>query len=209
MKRQTRRLLLNIATAIAVAAAAALVFLPAVQAAPGEITSNVNVRSGPGTSYRVIDTLVRGTSVDVGQCRASFCQVRTRNVSGWVSANYLRTGGRVVPGQGSGNGFSFGFSIGPNGPRIGVGQPPVIQLPSASEVCLYDRTRFRGESVCLGAGESIRDLGDFAERASSIDNPDGLRVQVCSDNYYDCRTYTTSASTLGDFDDYIVSVRVR
>jgi uncharacterized protein YraI len=197
MNRHTRKMLLNIATGVAVAATAAVVFLPAAYAAPGTVTSNVNVRSGPGTSYAVVDTVRRGTSVDVQQCQGSWCYISKPGPDGWVSASYLSAGGGspVNPSQ---PGISFGFSTGPGGPTInfGIGQqpqvqpprpprPPVIQ-PVYSEACFYDRTRFRGESFCLESGES------------------------CSEsNYRNCRTYTTSASTLGDFDDYIVSIRVR
>jgi hypothetical protein len=77
-------------------------------------------------------------------------------------------------------------------------------------VCFYDRTRFRGESFCLESGDRVGNLAAWSDRISSIENTDGLQVQVCSENNYrDCRTYTTSASSLGDYDDYIVSVRVR
>ena len=216
MKRQTRRTLLNVATAVAVAATAALVLIPAAQAAPGTITSNVNVRSGPGTSYGVVDTAVRGTQVDVRQCEGSWCFVQKSGPDGWVAANYLSTGGR--PANPTQPGLSFGFQVGPNGPTINFGngnqRPPIVVRPepsySESEVCFYDRTRFRGESNCLMSGDSVRDLGSFADRISSIDNPDGLSVQVCSEsNFRNCRTYTSSAASLGDFDDYIVSVRVR
>ncbi len=219
MNRQTRKNLLNIATGIAVAATAAVVFLPAAYAAPGVVTSNVNVRSGPGTNYAVVDTVRRGAQVDVQQCQGSWCYIAKAGPDGWVSASYLSAAGGapVNPQQ---PGLSFGFTVGPNGPsfNIGVGQPqvqpprpPVIQpVPTFGEVCFYDRTRFRGESFCLEQGDSVRSLGNWADRISSFDNADGLQVQVCSEsNYRDCRTYTTSASSLGDFDDYIVSVRVR
>lgn len=222
MKRHTRKMLLNIATGVAVAATAVVVFLPAAYAAPGTITSNVNVRSGPGTNYGVVDTVRRGTTVDVQQCQGSWCYIAKPGPDGWVSSTYLSAGGGspVNPQQ---PGLSFGFSTGPNGPTInfGIGQqpqqpqrppivrPPVVQ-PVIGEVCFYDRTRFRGDSFCIEEGESIRDLGNWADRISSLDNPDGLDVQVCSDaNFRGCRTYTTSASSLGDFDDYVVSVRVR
>lgn len=217
MNRHTRKMLLNIATGVAVAATAVVVFLPAAYAAPGTITSNVNVRSGPGTNYAVVDTVRRGTQVDVQQCQGSWCYVAKPGPDGWVSSSYLTAAGGapVNPQQ---PGLSFGFSTGPGGPTINFGigqqpQPPVIRPtpePVFGEVCFYDRTRFRGTSFCLESGESIRNLGDWADRVSSIDNADGLSVQVCSEsNYRNCRTYTTSASTLGDFDDYIVSVRVR
>lgn len=222
MNRNTRKTLLNLATGIAVAAAAVVVLLPAAYAAPGVMTSNVNVRSGPGTNYAVVDTVRRGTQVDVQQCQGSWCYIAKAGPDGWVSASYLSAAGGapVNPQQ---PGISFGFQVGPNGPsfNIGVGQPqqpprpprpprpPVIQ-PVFDEVCFFDRTRLRGESFCLDQGASIRNLNDWADRISSIDNTAGLQVQVCSEsNFRNCRTYTTSANSLGDFDDYIVSVRVR
>ena len=214
MNRHTRRMLLNVATGIAVAATAVVVFLPAAYAAPGVVTSNVNVRSGPGTSYGVIDVVQRGQQVDVQQCQGSWCYIAKPGPDGWVSANYLSAGGGA-PVNPSQPGLSFGFTIGgPNGPQVNIGvgntRPPVVIQPVYGEVCFYDRTRFRGDSFCFEEGDSARNLGDWADRISSIENPDGLQVQVCSESSYrNCRTYTTSASSLGDFDDYIVSVRVR
>jgi len=217
MNRHTRKMLLNIATGVAVAATAVVVFLPAAYAAPGTVTSNVNLRSGPGTNYGVIDTMRRGTQVDVQQCQGSWCYIVKSGPDGWISSSYLTAAGGtpVNPQQ---PGLSFGFSTGPGGPTINFGigqqpQPPVVRPlpePAFGEVCFYDRTRFRGDSFCLESGESVRNLGDWADRISSIDNADGLPVQVCSESSYrNCRTYTTSTSSLGDFDDYIVSIRVR
>ena len=177
------------------------------------------VRSGPGTNYGVVDVAARGTQVDVQRCQGSWCDIAKPGPDGWVSASYLSAGGRPVnPSQ---PGLSFGFTIGgPNGPQISIGvgnqpqpRPPVIQPipePVFGEVCFYDRTRYRGTSFCMESGDSIRNLGDWTDRISSVENEDGLQVQVCSEsNYRNCRTYTTSASSLGDFDDYIASIRVR
>ncbi|MFC3703402.1 SH3 domain-containing protein [Devosia honganensis] len=74
------------------AALAVLVTTVAVSAAPAVATGNVNVRSGPGTSYRVIDTLRRGERVDVDHCRGSWCFVEKRGLNGWVSSSYLDSG---------------------------------------------------------------------------------------------------------------------
>jgi uncharacterized protein YraI len=222
MNRQTRKMLLNIATGVAVAATAALVFLPAANAAPGTATGNVNVRSGPGTGYAVVDTLRRGDTVDVQRCQGSWCYVVKPGPDGWVSASYLSAGGRPVnPSQ---PGLSFGFSVGPDGPsfNFGIGQqpqqpqrppqrprPPVIQ-PVAAEACFFESTRYRGPSFCMERGDSIRNLGDWTDRISSIRNTDGLQITVCSEtNFRNCRTYTTSATSLGDYDDYIMSIRIR
>lgn len=68
-------------------------------AAPAQATANVNVRSGPGTNFRVIDTLIRGERVDIQYCRGSWCFVEKRGPNGWVSANYLSRGGWQPPPQ--------------------------------------------------------------------------------------------------------------
>ena len=71
---------------------AALAFVAsaaAATAAPAYATGNVNVRSGPGTHYGVVDALPRGERVDVQQCRGGWCFVEKRGPDGWVSSNYL------------------------------------------------------------------------------------------------------------------------
>lgn len=56
-------------------------------------TNPVNVRSGPGVGYRIVDTLRRGERVDIDYCRGSWCFVVKSGPDGWVSANYLSRGG--------------------------------------------------------------------------------------------------------------------
>lgn len=212
MKRQTRRLLLNLATGLAVATTAIVVFLPAAQAAEAEATAHLNVRTGPGTSYAVVDVLTPGQNVDVQRCQGSWCYVQKSGPDGWVSANYLSN----PRGNTSDNpSINFGFTIGGgDGPSISIGigdpRPPiVIDPPRVAEVCFFERTRFRGDSFCLEPGERAR-LPRYSDGIGSIDNPDRHRVDVCTrDSYRDCRTYTTSASSLGDFGDYVEAVRVR
>lgn len=212
MKRQTRKLLLNLATGLAVATTAIVVFLPAAQAAPAEATAHVNVRSGPGTGYGVVDVLAPGENVDVRGCQGSWCMVEKSGPDGWVSANYLTN---VGGGSSSDPDISFGFSIGGgDGPSfsIGIGEPRppiVVDPPRVGEVCFYERTRFRGDSFCLEPGERAR-LPRYSDGVGSIENPDRYRVDLCTrSTFRDCRTYTTSASALGDFGDYVEVVRVR
>src|SRR5690606_37966979 len=78
--------------AAGLAALALVATTAAASAAPAHATGNVNVRSGPGTGYSVIDTLRRGETVDIQYCRGSWCFVDKRGPSGWVSANYLDRG---------------------------------------------------------------------------------------------------------------------
>ena len=62
-------------------------------AATAYATGSVNVRSGPGTGYHVVDQLRRGERVDVQSCRGSWCRISKPGPDGWVSANYLDAGG--------------------------------------------------------------------------------------------------------------------
>ncbi|SFV29794.1 Uncharacterized conserved protein YraI [Devosia crocina] len=65
----------------------------AASAATAYATGNVNVRNGPGTGYRVVDTLIRGQRVDVQYCQGSWCFIEKRGPNGWVSSNYLSNAG--------------------------------------------------------------------------------------------------------------------
>lgn len=60
-------------------------------------TTNLNVRSGPGTGFHRVATLPTGTRVDVRSCQGSWCDIRTSNVRGWASANHLSRSQVVVP----------------------------------------------------------------------------------------------------------------
>jgi hypothetical protein len=62
-------------------------------AAPAFATTNVNVRSGPGTGYASVDVLRRNEPVDIQYCRGSWCFVNKAGPDGWVSASYLSRGG--------------------------------------------------------------------------------------------------------------------
>lgn len=62
-------------------------------------TSSLNVRSGPGTNYRVVDVLQRGQSVDVQYCRSGWCFVDLGRYgyTGWASQRYLAQAGQWQP----------------------------------------------------------------------------------------------------------------
>lgn len=202
MKRQTRKLLLNLATAVAIAATATVVFVPAAAfAAAMTATTNANVRASPGGP--VVGVLPRGTTVEVLACGGGWCEL---DEGGFVSSGLLRAGGDV----------GFGISIGSGGVGISIGtpRPPIVDEDEddfdIGDVCFYERTRYRGDSFCVEEGTSIRNLREWSDRISSIENPDGLRVTVCLESgYRDCRTYASNARSLGAFDDDISSLRVR
>ena len=146
MKKQTRNVLLNLATGVAIAATAAVMLVPTSASAQPSFGINVNPPGGPG-------------------------------------------------------GFSLRFGTPLPDPSIGI----------SDSVCFYANTRYRGEGFCLEEGDSVRDLDVWADEISSFDNPDELDITVCTRTRFrgDCRTYTSGARSLGDFDDDIESIRIQ
>ncbi len=55
------------------------------------VTTDLNMRAGPGTQFPVVDVLARGRTVTVNGCvrNLTWCDVTTRRDRGWVSARYL------------------------------------------------------------------------------------------------------------------------
>lgn len=94
------------APAFVIAAAASLMIGTAV--APSEAnaattyatTANVNMRTGPSTSYPVVTVLPQNASLTANGCNASYtwCDVSYAQYRGWVSASYIyaTTGGNTV-----------------------------------------------------------------------------------------------------------------
>lgn len=76
----------------AVAIAAGIVILASAGSAlasPAVVTSNVNVRAGPGTSYGVVDIVRRGEFVDLVGCQYAWCYVDKYGSEGWISAAFV------------------------------------------------------------------------------------------------------------------------
>lgn len=218
--------MLKHAIAAAVTAAAAILISGPAEAA--QATTSVNVRSGPGTSYAVVDTLAPGEEVTVRNCVASgWCQISHNGPDGWVSRNYLTdTGGSAAPPSGSAQapdiGFSintpnFSFSIG-NGfngrPPPHWGRPDRPGFPGrAGRVCFYEDWNFRGRSFCVRSGQQdARLTGRWNDSISSIRVTGRAEVQVCEDWNFRGRCAIISSSMprlTGRNNDIISSYRVR
>ena len=95
---------MKFAKTLCVALGASLAATLAAQAA--QSTVSLNVRSGPGTNYRVVDVLYQGETVDVEGCQSGWCRINHSGPDGWVSARYLTDGGDGGGQQASGSGAS-------------------------------------------------------------------------------------------------------
>lgn len=77
----------------------------AAQAANAISTTNLNVRTGPGTGYAAVGAIPSGAPVNVRGCTSGYgwCQVNYGNMFGWASSRYL------AMREGSASGYSGDF----------------------------------------------------------------------------------------------------
>lgn len=70
--------------------AAAMVLLSgSAFAAPAKANANANIRSGPGTSYRIVANLDKGEYIIVRSCTANWCKVTRPYMDGYVARTLL------------------------------------------------------------------------------------------------------------------------
>jgi hypothetical protein len=79
--------------------AGALLLAGAGPASPAVVSTDLNVRSGPGTGYGVVATLPAGAQVGVLGCNGGWCRVSFGGGEGYVSARYLAGGGGPAYGN--------------------------------------------------------------------------------------------------------------
>lgn len=77
----------------------------AAQAANAIVTTDLNLRTGPGTRYPIITGIPNKANVDVRGCTRGYnwCQVGFRGAYGWASSRYLAM--RIGSPNGSTNNF--------------------------------------------------------------------------------------------------------
>lgn len=115
-------------------------------------TVSLNVRSGPGTSFNVLDVLFAGENIDVTECvtqnSKNWCRIEHSGPDGWVSSSYLEANTPPAPpaptptptptptpppsGGTSDPNCSFGLVLGPSGPTFSItcGDAPAPTPPA-------------------------------------------------------------------------------
>jgi len=64
-------------------------------ASPAYVASNVNMRSGPGTTNEIVTRIPGGSLVDANNCKDGWCEVRWQGKSGFAIQTSLDMSGRV------------------------------------------------------------------------------------------------------------------
>jgi hypothetical protein len=176
--------------------------------------SAVNVRTGPGTSFGIVDQLTAGEVVNVTECApTNFCFVEHDGPDGWVSANYLTTvddDEEEAPEEGSGSNpdCSFGFTMGPDGPSMSVncgdgpfpgpGPGPEPEPEEEPGACFYLGGSFNGEELCTGLGTRNALNATFNNKISSVRLFGGARAKLCDNTNLGgvCRTVNADTAPL-------------
>jgi hypothetical protein len=173
-------------------------------AVDAEAVSAANVRTGPGTSYAVVDQLTAGEIVEVLQCNAAntWCRIVHPGPDGWVARSLL-----AAPSDDTYDGpdVQFGIVIQlPGGGYITFGTPggnnPPPPPPAQKKVCVYDFANYGGASVCVNAGMSDSNIaGPWNNRVTSLRVFGGAKIRLCQNPGYAgfCNVFSTDIPKLG------------
>ncbi|WIJ26295.1 SH3 domain-containing protein [Devosia sp. RR2S18] len=191
-------------------------FLMTGSAFAAQATTTLNVRSGPGTNYGVVDVLRPGQDVDIRECRGNWCFVEKSGPDGWASARYLTESERERPRrpQASEPDVNFSFSV-PGGFSFSIGNGGDFRPQPGNRggrVCFYEDWDYQGSSFCVRPGQRYSQLNNFNDRISSIRVFGNAQAQVCEDYNFRgrCAVIDDNQRRLtGRNNDIISSVRVR
>jgi len=194
--------ILQLLSAAPLVLAAMLVSSPRADAVEAASTTTLNVRTGPGTEYSVVDSLDPGEVVEVGECISNgWCYIYQTGPNGWVSSRYLSA---VTSGGGSGSGSGGGSGSGSGSASSddcklnltfdGTGRPaltltcgnasvtattPPPTTPEPDKACFYTGTNYTGAEFCTGLG-SINSLNaTFRNRISSVKLFGAAKAKLC------------------------------
>ena len=145
-----------------------------------EALTSLNVRSGPGTGFGVVDTLFQGEEVDVISCQSNgWCAIQHSGPDGYVSARYLSAEADVDAdvvviddddrdlSARSNVSITFGFGSGDGRMRDRRGDRDLV--------CLI--TFFRRDQVEAGADVNVRRAEVLSRRvAERLDGPNDRRA---------------------------------
>jgi hypothetical protein len=201
----------------AAALAALLACTGGAMAVEAAAKSAVNVRTGPGKTFSVVDQLTAGEVVTIKECAPSnFCFVEHSGPDGWVSAAFLvpveeEPEEDIEEGSGDNPDCSFGFNVGPDGPSLAIncgdgpvfpppGPPPAPEPDPEDEprACFYTGNNFDGEELCVGIGIRNALNATFNNKISSVELFGGAKTRLCEGPNLTgyCRTVSSDTAPL-------------
>jgi len=201
----------KIAASAVIAAASIIVTSGAAFATSAQSTTALNIRSGPGTSYGVVDTLTPGEHVEVNECVSNgWCYVEHTGPDGWVSSNYLTP--VSSGGSSSDPDCAFSITITPSGPSLTLKcgdaevstptptppAPTPTPTPTGNVACFYTGAHFTGSEFCHGPATIATLDATFNDNIASVKLHGGALAKLCRNANLNgiCKTYTSSKAVL-------------
>ncbi len=153
---------------------------------PAITTANVNLRSGPGTGFRVMTTIPDGSDVDVEQCDASgsWCAVSVDDRTGFMSGSYLKAMDLLDE-------WPRRFETG-NGGAIVMHQPQIIEWENYETPIALVATEYQKSA------DAEPQLGIIEFTADSDVDHDTGEVLISNIKATDLRFNTLDRSSLAD-----------
>lgn len=165
-------------------------------------TVELNVRTGPGSDFGVLDTLDTGELVNTTECTDSgWCYVEQDGPDGWVYSSYLTA--PTPPGGGATQNCELRLTLSGGTPKLELvcetPEPPPAPAPSGDEACFYLEANFQGPYFCYGAGELASLNAGFNDQISSVKLNGNARARICMDTNLSgfCRIVTSDTPVLG------------
>jgi len=177
----------------------------AAMATDAKATAWVNVRSGPGTGYGVVDTMAPGEVGNMTECRSNgWCYIQRSGPDGWVSSSYLT----AATEDSSDPDCTVRLVIGPGGPRFvvscGTGGSGVdVVVPGGglapNRVCFFDGPNYTGARFCRAVGLYNAMPAGFNNKVTSVRLHGAAKVRICEFANMGpfCRTMSASDNHLG------------
>lgn len=142
---------------------------PAAAQEPFEAVRTINLRSGPGLRFEILDRVQRGDRMQLYRCSRDeqWCVVRFRRQEGWVASRFIREASSRSGRRG--------------------------------EVCFFEHPDFQGRSRCARIGEEAASLRGFLNnKISSLRIRGNASATVCTRRNWNgrCRTFDASVAQL-------------
>lgn len=187
-------------------------------AAPNAMADgDFDLRKSPKNSAKAVNFVEEGDLLTITECTKSWCYAKVPGPDGWIRRDYLLPiddEGEVYEDEP----FSLNFNFGPGGPKITIGGGSSGGGGNggggggAPRACFFEDVGYAGQSFCVGAGQSVPNVGyQWNDAISSVRVYGGAQVEACADDNFNggCTTWAQNVSNVGgNWNDRVTSLTV-
>ncbi|MCB1518892.1 MAG: SH3 domain-containing protein [Hyphomicrobiaceae bacterium] len=216
---------------LTLAASAFAALASAANAYPAKADVALNVRTGPGTEFSVLDQLTLNERVNVVECTTSgWCYVDQDGPDGWVAERYLTDltpppapppTPTPTPTPAPSGGCRFEVTVGTDGPHFnlvcpGAPTPPPTPTPTPTPspapntACFYTGNNYTGSEFCNGIGDLPTLGAAYNDAISSVKLNGDVVVKLCDNAFFGgtCLDIDSNRPNLGAASNRASSIKV-